>query len=407
MKPIHSETSPDRPESDRDRFLTCISRVEAVSQERAREIERLRRLLYGANTRQHIFRAWQVLRGNPHYCRKPPPAKIDPATITGYHDLLIEGLRVKFHKAALADSRGTGRVARELLDQFAALAKASAGTPAYDAAPVHFFAAPHWGPATLPPRSCVVVHDTIPMITPGYPEDQRAVFENRCREVIHQADQLVAISQISADDIVSVLGAPRAKLRIIPNGVSRLPAAPSSAPDLPASPYLVYVGGGDSHKNLPVVFDALSRPEADGVHLVMIGDNEYLRPIADVFHISARVHFLGRLDDASVGHAVAHSLALVFPSLHEGFGLPPLEAALLGVPSICSRRPAMTEFLENAALFADPGSPVEWARHIRSLATSSELRADTATRAYLAASALTWPRSARAYVEVLKSMSLP
>jgi len=89
-------------ESDHDRFLASITRIETVSQQRDREIERLHGLLYGASAGQHLYRAWQVLCGNPRYRRKPATAKVDPATVEGWHDLVIGGLRVKFHKAALA-----------------------------------------------------------------------------------------------------------------------------------------------------------------------------------------------------------------------------------------------------------------------------------------------------------------
>jgi glycosyltransferase involved in cell wall biosynthesis len=396
-------TSPLKPPSERERLLDRILRVEKVAQSRDREIERLQSLLYGATVGQHLYRAWQVLTGNPHYRRKKLIPKIDPATVSGYHDLLIEGLRVKFHKAALADVRGTGRVARELLLQFQALADASAETPALDAQPVHFFAAPHWGPALLPARSCVVIHDTIPSLTPGYPDGQRAIFENRCREVIGQAEKLITISRTSAHDISRLFGVPLDRLHIIPNGVSRLPVSASTGVTIPAAPFVVYVGGGDSHKNIPVVFEALTRPETSGIHLVMIGDNEFLCALSEAFGIEDRVHFLGRQDDAVVGHVIARSLALVFPSLHEGFGLPPLEAALLEVPSICSRRPAMTEFLENAALFAEPDSPADWARCICELADSPVLRAEIVARGRHAASALSWPRAARSYVDALKA----
>ena len=402
-----TSSGPDSPESDRDRFLACLIRIETVSQKRDREIKRLHGLLYGASAAQHLYRAWQVLRGNPHYRRKPDAAHVDPSTVEGWHDLVIEGLRVKFHQAALADNRGTGRVARELFNQFKILAAASSGTPATDATPVHFFAAPHWGPATLPPRSCVVIHDTIPMVTPDYPEGQRAIFEHRCREVIGQADQLVTISQSSADNIVRQFKVPRGKLHVIPNGVTRLPVTPPSVPDLPACPYLVYVGGGDSHKNLSVLFEALRRPETAGIHLVMVGENGFLRLVAEAYEIADRVRFLGRQDDAVVGHVISRSLALVFPSLHEGFGLPPLEAALLGVPSICSRRPAMTELLADAAFFAEPDSPDEWAQHIHVITTSPPLRNAMAARAQSVAEKLQWSQTARAYADTFKSMSPP
>ena len=93
----------------------------------------------------------------------------------------------------------------------------------------------------------------------------------------------------------------------------------------------------------------------------------------------------------------------MFPSLYEGFGLPPLEAGLIGVPAICSRRPAMDETLEGCAMFAEPHDPAEWADKMNSMRLDASLRRDLAKKALDRAKEFTWENSVSAIGDVLVS----
>ncbi|MFA6961123.1 MAG: glycosyltransferase family 1 protein [Opitutaceae bacterium] len=393
----------------------AIDRIQPIPEPLLRmeaEFNRLHRLLYGASVGQHLYRAWQVLRGNKHYCQKPPQGRSsqsapeNPSRISGYHDLFIDGLHMRFHKAALADLRGMGRVARELLHHFQKFASADSTQPkASSLPPVHFFAAPHWGPDPLPPRSCVLIHDVIPMVMPNYPADLRTAFENRCNQILPQAALIITCSETSARDIPLHLPQPGCTISVIHNGVTLLPVSTLPQVKLPASPYIVFLGSIDSHKNIEVVVKALQRPAAQRIHLVMIGRNEAYRSTVQHLGMEDRVHFLGSLEDAEVGYVIKNAVALVFPSYYEGFGLPPLEAALLGVPSVCSRRPAMTELLADATLFADPDSPDEWAQCIGTLAASPAFAHRIGSAARERAEQFQWSTTARAYVQALQSLS--
>ncbi|CAM3038494.1 glycosyltransferase family 1 protein [Rariglobus hedericola] len=372
------------------------------------EASRLHGLVYGVAPKRHLFRAWRALRGDRHY-RQPTPAlptvvaPVDPQTISGYHDLIIGDLPVRFHKSALTDGRGTGRVAAELLRQFRELAAAIPVSPG-SRPPIHFFSAPHWGPETLPERSCVLIHDIIPSLAPGYPEKQRNIFETRCRNVIRQAAKIITISQTSARDIAHHFGVNEADITVIYNGVTPLPVSSEYTPPLPGVPYLAYVGGADTHKNLEVVFEALRRPSLENVHLVLVGETERHRTLIESLRLETRVHFLGKLADADMGKVLTRATALVFPSFYEGFGLPPHEAALLGIPSICSRRPAMTELLSDAAFFADYNSPDEWARQIGTLIAHPTLARTMGELARAKSGRLQWPVIARRYLDVFRSL---
>ena len=76
--------------------------------------------------------------------------------------------------------------------------------------------------------------------------------------------------------------------------------------------------------------------------------------------LANRIFFYGHLDDNETVQLLSRAEALLLPSFNEGFGLPPFEAAIQNVPSICSDRPAMNQVLREAALFADPTNQDEW-----------------------------------------------
>ena len=109
---------------------------------------------------------------------------------------------------------------------------------------------------------------------------------------------------------------------------------------------------------------------------------------------------MGKLSDGALVSVLRQSIALVMPSLYEGFGLPPFEAALAGVPSICSNRPAHNELLAGAALFVNPFLADAWLEAIRTL-QHDRLQAEAlATKASAIARTLTWERAAEQLVKV-------
>ena len=332
--------------------------------------------------------------------------KIISLFIRSYHyiDIPIGDVVVKFHTKALKDTRGVGRVSRELLDQLQFLTLVKGVKPREGRSKnIYFYSAIQWCPDKLPHPSCILIHDVIPLLFPDIFGDIAKDFEKRLKSIARQSDKIVTISHSSAHDISRLLDIPMDRISVIYNGVTTLPVAEKISIKLPGR-FIVYLGSFDRHKNIDVVFKSMLDPLISDVHLVMIGGNKRTQRLVTELHLNDRVHFLGRLNDAETGFVISKSLALVLPSIYEGFGLPPLEAAMLGTPSICSFRPAMTEVMDGVALFASPDSPEEWVHAIQRLRDDPFFRDKLGLLAKERAQSFSWKTSSERLVEQLLSM---
>ncbi|HHC73464.1 MAG TPA: glycosyltransferase family 1 protein [Thiothrix sp.] len=312
-----------------------------------------------------------------------------------------------FHTAALADQRGIGRVSKALFNEFE---KRSIQAPhkAMSLPKVHFYPTIHWCPTVLPRPCCILIHDVIPLL---YDSHFNAVAEHWRKDlqpIAQQADQVLTISYASAGDIAEQLNLSPERIHVVYNGIQALPQAKAEI-TLPSDhlnkPYVVFIGSSDYHKNLQVVIRALQHLQDTSIQLCLIGHNEDVMNLAKRYEVQDQLVLLGRLDDQTAANVMSRALALVFPSLYEGFGLPPFEAALLGTPSICSQRPAMDELLKDACLFCPPDDPKAWASAIRRYWQDAELRQHYASKAQKIAQQLTWEQSAQASLAVLATMA--
>ncbi len=182
---------------------------------------------------------------------------------------------------------------------------------------------------------------------------------------VSRAAHILTVSNFTKQDIQQYFGYDPKKITVTYEAVDPFP--PPDADDAAlvraagiAGRYLLYVGNAYPHKNLEqfiTFLKALPATFAD-LSLVVVCKPDYFldrfRNQVQVAGLASRVHFPGYVDDASLGALYRHAHAYVFPSLYEGFGLPPLEAMAQGAPVLSSDAACMPEVLGDAAIYFNP-----------------------------------------------------
>jgi glycosyltransferase involved in cell wall biosynthesis len=173
------------------------------------------------------------------------------------------------------------------------------------------------------------------------------------------------------------------------------------------SPFILYAGNIKPHKNVDRLIEAYSilrRRGVLGVKLLIIGDeiSKYpnLRRLVHRFQLHQHVRFLGFVPEATLSALYRLASVFVFPSLYEGFGLPPLEAMAAGAPVITSNVSSLPEVVGDAALLIDPMDAGAIADAMSRVLGEPDLRADLIRRGFDRIRAFSWERSVARVHEV-------
>jgi len=267
----------------------------------------------------------------------------------------------------------------------------------------------------------VTVHDAIaerfPQLT--LPSARARLFWRlKVKLALHQARLVLTVSDFAAREIETVLGVPRAKIRV--SGEAPAPAFQPSEPSPgraglpPGARWMVYVGGFNPHKNVDVLARAharLARELADPPHLLLVGTRD-----RDAFHSSVPeieaaieaggakrlVHWTGFLADEELAPLHAGALACILPSECEGFGLPAVEAAACGTPVVATTQSPLPDLLRGGGIFVEPRDEDGLAAALKKLATDEKARAAMGRIALARARELSWDRAARAALDAIE-----
>ncbi|MGC1395456.1 MAG: glycosyltransferase family 1 protein, partial [Coleofasciculaceae cyanobacterium] len=208
------------------------------------------------------------------------------------------------------------------------------------------------------------------------------------------ANDIIDFYNISSDKITPVL------LAHNPNHFRFL--------DLPTSNYFLYVGRHDPYKNLQRLIDAFAGLANNYDYELWIAgpaDQRYtpiLQAQVENLNLTNQVKFLNYVDYDQLPIIINQALALVFPSLWEGFGLPVLEAMACGTPVITANISSLPEVVGNAAILIDPNNTNEITEAMQMLANDTNLRSHFSTLSLKQASQFSWKKTGIATREVLK-----
>ena len=269
----------------------------------------------------------------------------------------------------------------------------------------------------MPPCPMVTtVHDISFRLYPNwFPKKHRLLLNATVPAAIRRASQVITVSESSRRDMIRIYGVPPEKIHAIHEaaGPEYSPMDRDKARAVVREKYGIHdayvlaVGVLQPRKNFALLLEAfaIARRRAKLPHrLVITGkagwDYENLGVLAGRLGIIDSVQFTGYVADADLPPLYAGAEALAFPSLYEGFGLPPLEAMACGTPALVSDAPAMPEIAGEGAWVLPVMSPNAWADAIESICTDSSLRAAWAERGIRRAAEFSWDRTARQTKEV-------
>ena len=170
-------------------------------------------------------------------------------------------------------------------------------------------------------------------------------------------------------------------------------------------PYFLVFGSQAPHKNVETVLKAAAAYENRDIPLVIAGgSNGRIFQNTDAGDSEGIIR-LGRLSDEALVSLYQKATALLFPSLTEGFGIPPLEAMQLGCPVVASDGGAIPEVCGEAALYVSPRDVEGWVKAMQRIASDAGLRQELRDKGFARAARFTWTDAARGYLELIADLA--
>jgi len=265
-------------------------------------------------------------------------------------------------------------------------------------------------PPTLPAtKTLLTVHDLSFLRVPESASPRlRAYLSSVVPHSVHRANHVLADSQATKDDIVSIYGVDPSKVTVLLSGVdSRFFPVVSSKITIRNKyaigdrPYLFSVGTVQPRKNYSRIIRALSVLRSKGFDIVLVIaggkgwlEDEMYRTIIET-RMTDYVKLIGFADEADLPTLYSAASCLVFPSLYEGFGLPVLESMACGTPVITANVSSLPEVGGDAAILINPYDLDELVNAIERVLTSQDLRQDMIQRGLERVKGFTWEKSAR------------
>jgi alpha-1,3-rhamnosyl/mannosyltransferase len=253
------------------------------------------------------------------------------------------------------------------------------------------------------------VHDVAPLIYPeAFPRRGRWFHRPGIRAAARRADLVITVSRAAAEELAAWTAIPADRVRVVHTGVDATPAQPGevattvAGAGLAGAPYVLCVGSDEPRKGVGTLVSAFARlppAQVDGARLALVGPSGWLErdlvDPSDARRLGDRLRRVGFVPDAELRALYAGALVFAFPSRHEGFGLPVLEAMAQGTPVVCADIPSLREVSGGAARLVAPGDAEAWAAALADVLTDTDARQGLADAGRRRVAAFSWERTVR------------
>ena len=238
---------------------------------------------------------------------------------------------------------------------------------------------------------------------------KRLYYEHIVRPALAKAFKVLTVSNFSKQEIVDWSGVPPQKILVVGNGVSS-GFLPTGTRHVEIRPYLLYIGNRRPHKNLPRLLKAFKSAQLGRDVILLcsgIRDGAISRWIHEAGLDESCVRFTGEIPEARISDYYRGALAVVMPSLYEGFGLPALEAMACGTPVLAGNCTSLPEVVGDAGLLVDPLDVAAITDGICRMVKDAGLREQLTARGFLQASVFSWDATAGKVLESLQAAAHP
>ena len=279
----------------------------------------------------------------------------------------------------------------------------------------------HESPIAVPARLVVTIHDCVHIL---FPQENLSRFRKyqrylRTKRVVNRADKVIAVSDSTKDDLINIFNVTPSKISVIHNALDDRFTLTTAAED-PAQvleryqlkdPFILYSGRIRPHKNLHRLIEAFAVLKNElgntgplrNLKLIIIGDelsqHQYLRLTVIRSGVQQDVRFFGFVPHPVLRVFYQSAAMFAFPSLYEGFGLPPLEAMANRTAVLASNTSSLPEVLEDAALLVNPENVFEIARGMKTILMDEAVRQRLIEKGIRQVTKFSWQTAAKRVVE--------
>lgn len=283
-------------------------------------------------------------------------------------------------------------------------------------------------PDFIPPfrrnfQSVITVHDLAFLHFPHFVTQDSAHHYGLIDQAVRRTDHIIAVSESTKNDIITLLGAPERKITVIHEAaepIFRPRTQGAEAEQVAAArrrydlerPFILFVSTIEPRKNLLTLLRAFRKLLDDyksDVSLVVVGERGWL--FEEVFRLHEelklgdRLRFLGRVSAEDLAYLYNAAAIHVHPSYYEGFGLTPLEAMSSGTPTIVSDVSSLPEVVGDAGLRVPPNDVEEWTVAMWRLLSDRALHQSLRDKGLKRAALFTWEKAARQHLEVYRKVA--
>jgi len=235
---------------------------------------------------------------------------------------------------------------------------------------------------------------------------------------VRLSDKIITVSNFSRDEIIRYTRIRKDKIEVIYNGVDfdRFNLSQSNltkTDSIIQGKYVLFVGNVKPHKNIIRLLESfeLVLKELPELKLLVVGKKENfingvtgLKELIDMKKMDQNIIFSGYVEDEDLPAVYKNAELLVFPSLYEGFGLPPLEAMSAGIPVLASTSASIPEVCGDASMYADPLNITEIAWKMIEILKSDNIRNSLVQKGYLRAILFSWETSVQKHIKIINDL---